>query len=106
MPAPLSIRTDRDAGELGGSPDASATDEGSDGQLALANALDGLPREEAARMAGMTGASDRGLGAPLPPGGHRGAAGPARRAGAARGRRAAGRTQGMIHKGSKLERKG
>jgi hypothetical protein len=55
MPAPLPIREDRDAAE----PRRLARRE-RDGRvsarlLALANALDGLPREEAARLAGMTG---------------------------------------------------
>jgi transposase len=55
VPAPLSIRTDRDAAE----PRRLARRE-RDGRvsarlLALANALDGLPREQAARLAGMTG---------------------------------------------------
>ena len=55
MPAPLPIRTDRDAAEL-----RRLARRERDGRLgarllALANALDGLPREEAARLAGMTG---------------------------------------------------
>ena len=55
MPAPLPIRTDRDATELRRLARCER-----DGRiivrlLALANALDGLPREEAARLAGMTG---------------------------------------------------
>src|SRR3954447_26161729 len=55
MPAPLSIRTDRGAGEL--RRPAPRERDGRVGArlLALANALDGLPREEAARLAGMTG---------------------------------------------------
>src|SRR3954462_11641279 len=67
MPAPLSIRTDRGAGELrrlarrgGRGGCARPPRRERDGRvgarlLALANALDGLPREEAARLAGMTG---------------------------------------------------
>ena len=55
MPAPLSIRTDRDPAE----PRRLARREraGRVGArlLALADALDDLPREEAARLAGMTG---------------------------------------------------
>ena len=55
MPAPLPIRADRDAAE----PRRLARRE-RDGRvsarlLALADALDGLPREEAAALAGMTG---------------------------------------------------
>src|SRR5918911_330602 len=55
MPAPLPIREDRDAAE----PRRLARRE-RDGRvsarlLALANALEGIPREEAARLAGMTG---------------------------------------------------
>src|SRR4051794_8035107 len=55
MPAPLSIRTDRGAGELRRL--ARRERDGRVGAclLALANALDGLPREEAARLAGMAG---------------------------------------------------
>ena len=62
MPAPLPIRTDRDAAEL-----RRLARRERDGRvgvrlLALANALDGLPRERAARLAGMTGQTlgDRG----------------------------------------------
>jgi len=55
MPAPLPIRTDRSPAEL-----RRLTRRERDGRvsarlLALANALDGLPREQAARLAGMTG---------------------------------------------------
>jgi transposase len=55
VPAPLTIRPDRDAAE----PRRLARRE-RDGRvsarlLALANALEGMPREEAARLAGMTG---------------------------------------------------
>ena len=55
MPAPLPIRPDRDPAEL-----RRLARRERDGRvcarlLALANALDGLPREEAARLAGMTG---------------------------------------------------
>ena len=55
MPAPLSIRTDRDAGELRRLARCERDGRVSARLLALANALDGLPREEAARLAGMTG---------------------------------------------------
>ena len=55
MPAPLSIRTDRDAGELRRLARRERRGRVSARLLALANALDGLPREEAARLAGMTG---------------------------------------------------
>src|SRR5215211_5669383 len=55
MPAPLPIRTDRDAAELRRL--ARREHDGRVGArlLALANALDGLPRERAAELAGMTG---------------------------------------------------
>jgi len=55
VPAPLSIRTDRDAGELRRLARRERDGRASARLLALANALDGLPREEAARLAGMTG---------------------------------------------------
>ena len=55
MPAPLSIRTDRDAGELRRLARRERDGRASARLLALANAPDGLPREEAARLAGMTG---------------------------------------------------
>src|SRR3954463_5606590 len=55
MPAPLSIRTDRGAGELRRLPRRERDGRVGARLLALANALDGLPREEAARLAGMTG---------------------------------------------------
>jgi len=55
MPAPLPVRTERSPAEL-----RRLARHGRDGRvsarlLALANALDGLPREKAARLAGMTG---------------------------------------------------
>ncbi len=55
MPAPLPIRTDRDPAELRRL--ARREQDGRVGArlLALANALDGLPRERAAELAGMTG---------------------------------------------------
>jgi transposase len=55
MPAPLPIRTDRDPAELRRL--ARREHDGRVGArlLALANALDGLPRERAAELAGMTG---------------------------------------------------
>jgi putative transposase len=55
VPAPLSIRTDRDAAELRRLARRERDGRVSARLLALANALDGLPREEAARLAGMTG---------------------------------------------------
>jgi hypothetical protein len=55
MPAPLPIRTDRDAGELRRLARRERDGRVSARLLALANALDGLPREDAARLAGMTG---------------------------------------------------
>ena len=55
MPAPLPIRTDHDAVELRRLARRERDGRVSARLLALANALDGLPREEAARLAGMTG---------------------------------------------------
>jgi transposase len=55
VPAPLPIRTDRDASELRRLARRERDGRASARLLALANALDGLPREEAARLAGMTG---------------------------------------------------
>ena len=55
MPAPLPIRTDRDAAELRRLARRERDGRVSARLLALANALDGLPREEAARRAGVTG---------------------------------------------------
>ena len=55
MPAPLPIRTDRDPAELRRLARRERDGRVSARLLALANALDGLPREEAARLAGMTG---------------------------------------------------
>jgi transposase len=55
MPSPLPIRTDRDAAELRRLARRERDGRVSARLLALANALDGLPREEAARLAGMTG---------------------------------------------------
>src|SRR4051794_38276701 len=55
MPAPLSIRTDCGAGELRRLARRERDGRVGARLLALANALDGLPREEAARLAGMTG---------------------------------------------------
>jgi transposase len=55
MPAPLPINTDRDAAELRRLARRERDGRVSARLLALANALDGLPREEAARLAGMTG---------------------------------------------------
>lgn len=55
MPAPLPIRTDRSPAELRRLARRERDGRVSARLLALANALDGLPREEAARLAGMTG---------------------------------------------------
>ena len=55
MPAPLPIRPDRDPAELRRLARRERDGRVSARLLALANALDGLPREEAARRAGMTG---------------------------------------------------
>ena len=55
MPAALSIRTDRDAAELRRLARRERDGRVSARLLALANALDGLPREKAAGLAGMTG---------------------------------------------------
>src|SRR4051794_1522282 len=55
MPAPLPIRTDRDTAELRRLARRERDGRVGARLLALANALDGLPRERAARLAGMTG---------------------------------------------------
>jgi transposase len=55
VPAPLTIRPDRDAAELRRLARRERDGRVSARLLALANALDGPPREEAARLAGMTG---------------------------------------------------
>ena len=55
MPAPLPINADRDAAELRRLARRERDSRVSARLLALANAVDGLPREEAARRAGMTG---------------------------------------------------
>ena len=55
MPAPLPIRTDRDAAELRRLARRERDGRVSARLLALANALEGLRREQAARLAGMTG---------------------------------------------------
>ena len=55
MPAPLPIRADRDAAELRRLARRERDGRVSARLLALANALDGLPRERAAGLAGMTG---------------------------------------------------
>jgi transposase len=55
MPAPLPISTERDAAELRRLARRERDSRVSARLLALANALDGLPREQAARLAGMTG---------------------------------------------------
>jgi transposase len=55
VPAPLPIRADRDPAELRRLARRERDGRVSARLLALANALDGLPREEAARLAGMTG---------------------------------------------------
>ena len=55
MPAPLPIRTDRDAAGLRRLARRERDGRVSARLLALANALDGLPRAKAAKLAGMTG---------------------------------------------------
>jgi transposase len=55
VPAASSIRTDRDAAELRRLARRERDGRVSARLLALANALEGMPREEAARLAGMTG---------------------------------------------------
>src|SRR3954463_357936 len=55
MPAPLPISTDRDAAERRRLARRERDGRVSARLLAIANALDGLPREETARLAGMTG---------------------------------------------------
>ena len=55
MPAALTIRTDRDAAELRRLARRERDGRVSARLLALANALDGLPREKAAKLTGMTG---------------------------------------------------
>jgi transposase len=55
MPVALPINTDRDAAELRRLARRERDGRVSARLLAIANALDGLPREEAARLAGMTG---------------------------------------------------
>ena len=55
MPAPLPIRTDHSPAELRRLARLERDGRVSSRLLALANALEGIPREEAARLAGMTG---------------------------------------------------
>jgi hypothetical protein len=55
MPAPLPIRTDRSPAELRRLARRERDGRVSARLLALANALDCMPREQAARLAGMTG---------------------------------------------------
>ena len=55
MPAPLTICPDRDAAELRRLARRERDGRVSARLLASANALEGMPREEAARLAGMTG---------------------------------------------------
>jgi transposase len=55
VPAPLPIRPDRDPAELRRLARRERDGRVSARLLALANALEGLPREEAAKLAGMTG---------------------------------------------------
>jgi hypothetical protein len=55
MPAALPIRDDRSPAELRRLARREHDGRVSARLVALANALDGLPREEAARLAGMTG---------------------------------------------------
>ncbi len=107
MPAPLPIRADRGAPEL-----RRLARQERDGRLsarlpALADALEGLPREEAARLAGMTGptlgdwvhrSNQEGVG------GLRGRTRPARPCGLDDGQQAA--LEGLVLKGPGLERDG
>ncbi len=55
MPAPLPVRPERSPAELRRLARHERDGRVSTRLLALANALDGLPREKAARLAGMTG---------------------------------------------------
>jgi transposase len=55
MPGPLSIRSDRSPAELRRLARLERDGRVSARLLALASALEGIPREEAARLAGMTG---------------------------------------------------
>jgi hypothetical protein len=55
MPAPLPIRPDRSPAELCRLARRERDGRVSARPLALVNALDGVPREQAARRAGMTG---------------------------------------------------
>ena len=55
MPGPLSIRSDRSPAELRRLARLERDGRLSARLVALANALEGIPREEAARLAGMTG---------------------------------------------------
>ena len=55
MPAPLPIRTDRDAAELRRLARRERDGRVSARLLALADALEGIPREKAAALAGLTG---------------------------------------------------
>jgi hypothetical protein len=55
VPSPLPIRKDRDAADLRRRARRERDGRVSARLLALANALEGLPREGAARLAGMTG---------------------------------------------------
>jgi len=55
MPAPLPIRSDRSPSALRRRARLERCGRVRARLLALANALEGLPREEAARLAGMTG---------------------------------------------------
>lgn len=55
MPGPLSIRSDRSPAELRRLAGLERDGRVSARLLALASALEGIPREEAARLAGMTG---------------------------------------------------
>ena len=55
MPAPLPLRPARGRAGLGRLPRHERDGRVSTRLLALANALEGIPREEAARLAGMTG---------------------------------------------------
>src|SRR3954463_7611015 len=107
MPSALPIRSDRDATELRRLARRERDGRVGARLLVLANALDGLPREEAARLAGMTGQT-------LGDGGHRynaeGVEGlrdrgrPGRPCALDEGRQAA--LKALVLRGPKLERDG
>src|SRR5215204_5606386 len=108
VPAPLTICPDRDPAELRRLARRERDGRVSARLLALANALEGMPREEAARLAGMTGQT---LGDWVHRYNAEGVEGlrdrhrPPRPALRAR-RGPAGRTQALVLRGPKLERDG